>query len=211
MVTSLPEVFDLQLFLRSPKYASGLYRAHCPSNSHGSGLFQGQQKVYVIWHHDPFLQTKCRTGKGLLNRLSHTFSYRCQHQGRTTIKVAPTDRGENTPHIGNTKCQKICACFSIIPCFQPGVFPYGSFHFPHSPVGATLVVARDKESLYFSVSLPHSDHVLAPVMVTSRKEPIRLSSPSSIRTSRFPGVRAVRAKPSSSQTPSTRQRRVFPI
>ena len=39
--------------------------------------------------------------------------------------------------------------------------------FPRSPVGATLVVARDKESLYFSASSPHSDHVLAPVTVTS--------------------------------------------
>ena len=54
---------------------------------------------------------------------------------------------------------------------------------------------------------PDRDHLLAPVIFTSTNWPIRPSSPVR-RTSRLPGVRAVR--PLSSR-PSTRQRTVFPM
>ena len=54
---------------------------------------------------------------------------------------------------------------------------------------------------------PDRDHLLAPVIFTSTNWPIRPSPPVR-RTSRLPGVRAVRPL---SSFPSTRQRTVFPM
>ena len=57
---------------------------------------------------------------------------------------------------------------------------------------------------------PNRDHLLAPVIFTSRNCPRASRSPVT-RTSRLPGVRAVRSYRGSSLTPSKRQRTVFPI
>ena len=56
-------------------------------------------------------------------------------------------------------------------------------------------------------SSPNRDHLLAPVIFTSTNWPIRPSPPVR-RTSRLPGVRAVRPL---SSFPSTRQRTVLPM
>ena len=58
-------------------------------------------------------------------------------------------------------------------------------------------------------SSPNRDHLLAPVIFTSRNCPTASLSPTT-RTRRLPGVRAVRSQRESSLSPSTRQRTVLP-